>query len=324
MVVGRIHRLLKLIALLQSGRVYNSAQLARECNVSRRTVFRDLRTLQESGIYVLHDEKKQGYSLPASKITPFKDLNSDEVLALLVLCQDLDKTIVGLPMHKLARSATTKLLNSLPRTARENVTQAAQSVSVWFPPLNPAISNSGHYKNLYKAAIEKKNVRIKVACLNRKKTISTMLSPYHILYSNHQWLVVGRSSLDREVTTFPVLKIQHSEILDETFKKPSRFNLSRYLSNSWDPIHHTRQSHLIKLRFEHTVAESASLMCWAPSQKIKQLKGGAIELCAEVDDLDQIADWALSFGDQVEVLAPHSFRDQVRNRISNMCQIYHS
>ena len=162
-----------------------------------------------------------------------------------------------------------------------------------------------------------------MTCVKGQKLVSTMLSPYHILYSNREWLVVGRSSVDREIRTIPILKIQKSEILDETFKLPSRFNLSRYLSNSWDPIHHSRKSHQVKLRFESSVADSASLTCWDPSQEIKKLKGGAIELCVKVDNLDQIAKWALSFGDQVEVLLPHSFRDLVKNRISNMCQIYH-
>jgi predicted DNA-binding transcriptional regulator YafY len=157
---------------------------------------------------------------------PFKDLTSEEALALLVLCQNLDKTIVGLPMHQLAQSASTKVLNSLPDVLRENVIEAAQSISIWFPSINPTMRNKIHYKNLYKAAIEKKNVRIQFACVKGQKTVSTMLSPYHILYSNRQWLVVGRSSVDRGIKVFPILKIKNSELLDESFKKPSRFNLS--------------------------------------------------------------------------------------------------
>ena len=255
---------------------------------------------------------------------PFKDLTSEEVLALLVICQDLDKAIAGLPMHQLARSASTKVLNSLPDTLRENVINAAQSISIWLPPINPTIRNTIHYKNLYKAAIEKKNIRVQFAGSKEQKSVSTMLSPYHILYSNHQWFVVGRSSLDRGIKAFPILKILKTEILDETFKKPSRFNSSRYLSHSWDPIQHSRKSHQVKLRFESSVAESVSLMCWDPSQEIRKLKGGAIEFRAEVDSLEHIADWALSFGDRVEVLSPRSFRDLVKERISNMSQIYHS
>ncbi|GAH79674.1 unnamed protein product, partial [marine sediment metagenome] len=42
--VSRIHRLLRLITMLQSGRSYSAGELADELEVSRRTVFRDLNT----------------------------------------------------------------------------------------------------------------------------------------------------------------------------------------------------------------------------------------------------------------------------------------
>ncbi|WP_339730330.1 WYL domain-containing protein [uncultured Gimesia sp.] len=322
MVAGRIHRLLKLIALLQSGRVYNSTQLASECEVSRRTVFRDLRTLQESGIYVLYDEEKQSYTLPWRTIVPFKDLTFEEVLALVVLCQDLDKSIIGLPVHQFARSASTKVLSSLPDSLRENVIDAAQSISIWFPPFNPAMRNGIHYKNLLKATIEKKNIRIQYVGDKEQKSISTMLSPYHILYSNQEWFVVGRSSLDRGIKVFSLLKILKSEILEESFKKPSRFNLDRYLTTSWDPVRHSRKTIPVKIRFKSNVAETVSLMCWNESQEIKKLRGGAIEFCAQVDSLERISDWALSFGDQAEVISPRSFRNLMKERISSMMQIY--
>lgn len=322
MVAGRIHRLLKLIALLQSGRVYNSAQLATECEVSRRTVFRDLSTLQESGIYVSYDEERQGYSLPWRTIVPFKDLTFEEVLALLVLCQHLDKTIVGLPIHKLARSASTKVVSSLPDELREAAIDAAQAISIWFPPISPLMRNVVHYKNLFKAAIEKRNVRIQHTCPKEQKTVSTMLSPFHILYSNHQWYVVGRSSVDRGIKVFPLLTIIKSELLDETFKKPSRFNLSRYLSNSWEPTRHTRKLQSVKIRFEGNAVEQVSLVCWDQSQEIKKLKGGTIEFRAQVDSLDRISDWVLSFGDQAEVISPRPFRKLVKEKISRMSQIY--
>ncbi|HCO26436.1 MAG TPA: hypothetical protein DIT97_26740, partial [Gimesia maris] len=73
-------------------------------------------------------------------------------------------------------------------------------------------------------------------CPNEQKTASTMLSPYHMLYSNRQWYVVGRSSVDRGIKVFPIQKLIKSELLDEKFKKPSRFKLDRYLDHSWDPV----------------------------------------------------------------------------------------
>jgi len=322
MVAGRIHRLLKLIALLQSGRVYNSAQLASECEISRRTVFRDLKTLQESGIYVLYDEDKQGYTLPWRTIIPFKDLNFEEALALFVLCQDLDQTTVGLPFDQVTRSASTKVLNSLPDSLRESVIDAAQSISVWCTPVNPDALNSSHHKHLFQAAITKKHVRIQYTCHEDQKTRSTMLSPYHILYANRQWYAVGRSSVHRGIKAFPIRNIVKSEVLDESFKRPSRFKLDRYLSNSWNPIRESGKTVSVKIRFRNSAAETVSQVSWDPSQEIKKLKGGRIEFRAQVDKLEQIVNWVLSFGDQAEVISPRNFRKLVRQKASEIVQIY--
>lgn len=322
MVAGRIHRLLKLIALLQSGRVFNSAQLASECEVSRRTVFRDLRTLQESGIYVLFDEEKQGYSLPWRTIVPFKDLTFEEALALFVLCQDLDQTTVGLPFDQFARSASAKVLNSLPDALRENVIDAAQTISVWGTPVNPSELSASHHKNLFQAAISRKNIRIQYTVPGEKKPQSTMLSPYHILYANRQWYTVGRSSVDRGIKAFPVLSIVKSEILDETFSRPSRFKLDRYLGNSWDPIRGNGKRVSVKIRFQSTLAQKVSQIMWDPSQEIKKLKGGMIEFRARVDTLEELVSWVLSFGDQAEVVTPRAFRDLIQQQASAVAQIY--
>jgi len=324
MVAGRIHRLLRLIALLQSGRVYNSAQLASECEVSRRTVFRDLNTLQESGIYVLYDDEKQGYSLPWRTIVPFKDLTFEEVLALFVLSQDLDKTIVGLPLDGIARSASAKILSSLPDDLREHVIEAARSVSIWLTPCNPSQRDEIHYKTLLKAVTSKQNVRIHYDCPKEQKTVSTMLSPYHMLYSNREWFVIGRSSVDRGIKVFPILKIKKSELLDETFKKPSRFKLERYLGNSSDPVRHSPRAVPVKIRFQSRAALSVSQINWDQSQEIRTLKGGDIEFRARVENLEQLTDWLLSFGNQAEVISPPSLRKLVKTRIAEMAQIYTS
>ncbi|WP_339684276.1 helix-turn-helix transcriptional regulator [Gimesia maris] len=322
MAAGRIPRLLRLIALLQSGRVYNSAQLASECEVSRRTVFRDLKTLQESGIYVLYDDEKQGYQLPWRTIVPFKDLTFEEVLALFVLSQDLDKTIVGLPLDGIAHTASAKILSSLPDALREQVIEAAQSISIWLTPCNPSLRNELHYKTILKAVTSKQNVRIQYVCPNEQKTASTMLSPYHMLYSNRQWYVVGRSSVDRGIKVFPIQKMIKSELLDEKFKKPSRFKLDRYLDHSWDPVRQSSRTVSVKIRFESQAAQTVSQIIWDKSQEIRKLKGGAIEFRARVGDLEQMTDWLLSFGNQAEVISPPSLRKLIKTRISEMSQIY--
>ncbi len=64
--LARIHRLLQRIGLLQVGRGYNAESLALECGVSRRTIFRDLEVLRQSGIPLAFDERQQIYCIPGT------------------------------------------------------------------------------------------------------------------------------------------------------------------------------------------------------------------------------------------------------------------
>ena len=79
--VSKLRRLLQLIELLQSGRAYNTRQLAELSGISRRQVFRDLRTLQDSGVGLLYDAERQGYWLSGATYLPPTDLTLSETIS---------------------------------------------------------------------------------------------------------------------------------------------------------------------------------------------------------------------------------------------------
>ena len=63
MSVSRIHRLLRLITLLQGARRYTAADLAGELEVSKRTIFRDLNMLELARIPYYFDPKTGAYTI---------------------------------------------------------------------------------------------------------------------------------------------------------------------------------------------------------------------------------------------------------------------
>ena len=88
MKLSRIHRLLKLIGLLQAGKGYNVEALAEACNVTRRTIFRDLETLRQSGVPLSFDEQQQRYHVCGTYYLPPTNFTPEEALSLIVLCQE--------------------------------------------------------------------------------------------------------------------------------------------------------------------------------------------------------------------------------------------
>ncbi|MCA8998054.1 MAG: HTH domain-containing protein, partial [Planctomycetaceae bacterium] len=107
--IRKIRRLLNLLERLQSGRTFNVTELADFCKVSRRTIFRDLKALQDSGVPLLYDSAKQGYWVPRSTMLPPTELTLEESLSLLILAQELGSRDRGLPFQEAARDAAVKI-----------------------------------------------------------------------------------------------------------------------------------------------------------------------------------------------------------------------
>jgi len=317
----RIQRLLRLVELLQSGRVLNSAQLGEFCSVSRRTVFRDVETLRESGIAVHFDEERQGYSMPSNRMLPAANFTLPETLSLLVLCQELSDEQRGIPFQTAARSAALKLLSNLPHHLREYICQRMQTIAVRIDPHSGQPAAAPYFELLTQAAAERRQVRIRYNSLTEWTEITTALSPYRILFSRRSWYVIGRSSLHRAVRTFNLGRIQTAERLDTHYAIPQRFSLDRYLGNAWHLIR-SKQRHNVVIRFRKQVASNVAEVGWHKTQTLHWNGDGTLDFHATVDGLGEIVWWILGYGSQAEVVAPRELRRMVADHVAQLAQAY--
>ncbi|MEX0719004.1 MAG: WYL domain-containing protein [Planctomycetaceae bacterium] len=320
--IDRIHRLLRLIELLQSGRGYNSTQLARECGVSRRTIFRDLKTLHDSGIAVRYDEERQTYALPARTMLPATELNLDEALALLILCQELGDAAQGIPFQRAARTAALKLTSSLPGALRDEATRLAANVSVQLDPHNPLDGSEAVFDLVQQALAHRRRIRFQYHSLFENGVINTLVSPYRLHFARRSWYVIGRSSLHRAVRTFNVGRIRQAELVDSTYDIPPRFSLDRHLGNAWRLIRERGRRRDVVVRFQPQVAHNVAEVQWHKTQRTTWNADGSLDLRVTVDGLGEIAWWILGYGEQAEVLEPPELREDLRRRFERLIEIY--
>lgn len=77
----RVRRMLQMILLLQESRPRSPIELSEHFGVSRRTVFRDIQLLRDSGFPVAHDLKADGYQLKL-RLVQQAELQPMELIAL--------------------------------------------------------------------------------------------------------------------------------------------------------------------------------------------------------------------------------------------------
>jgi predicted DNA-binding transcriptional regulator YafY len=318
----RLQRLLRCLDVLQSGRLLNSTQLADECRVSRRTVFRDLATLQGAGVPVVYDESRQGYYLPHRASLLKHELTAEEVVSLLVICQQLGDPASGVPFHSAAQRAAHKILQHLPKSLREAAEQSVDSFVIRLDSHYQQTESEPIYRQLLDALIHRRHVRIRYLSYFDGGEISTLLSPYRFVYSRRAWYVIGRSSLHRAVRTFHLGRVQHIESLTSNYEIPPRFSLKRYFGLAWHLIREPKEKHEVVVHFRPPVAGNVAEVCWHTTQALKWLGDGTLEWRATVEGIKEIAWWILGYGRHATVVAPQALRAIIRDHAQAMAAAY--
>ncbi|WP_417848092.1 helix-turn-helix transcriptional regulator [Thalassoglobus sp.] len=320
--IGKIRRLLNLMERLQSGRIYNTKELADFCNVSRRTIFRDIKTLQDSGIPVLYDASKTGYWISSGTYLPPTDFTLAETLSLMLLAQEMGSPKRGVPFQGVSRDAALKLQSNLPNHLRQYVGELTASVKINTEPQAELDGSQQHYERTLEALTSRKKIRLRYNSLYDRKVIRTLVSPYRLLFQRRAWYVIGRSSMHRAVRTFHVGRIQDSEITDDEFTPPPRFTLQRYLGNAWNLVRERGARCDVVVRFQPLVAQNVAEVSWHKTQRLVWNPDGTMDFHVNVDGIHEISWWIMGYADQAEVLQPSSLVDLITTRVQRMAKIY--
>ncbi len=315
-------RLLRLVVLLQSGKGSNVNHLSAECQVTRRTIFRDLEIIREAGLPLEYQPEFQVYRLPATLALPPTQFTAEEALAAIVLCGQL-REATRFPFPNAARSVAQKLESILPAKLREHLRDANGAIEQLPQPTSHLDNEHGsHYQTLVHSIAQRRAVRMNYRGALDAAPISTKIFPYRLLWSRHSWYVIARSSLHRGVRTFHVGRIAGLTELTERFKIPAGFRIERYLRNAWHLIPEKGDDQVVRLRFSPLVARNVADVVWHRTQRVQWNDNGSLNFEVTVSGLNEISWWILGYGDQVEVLEPPKLRELITARIAKMAGMY--
>ena len=289
--------------------------------MSRRTIFRDLDVLRQSGIPLAFDQRQQYYCIPGSCLLPPTNFTPEEALSLVVLCHELGNS-GGLPFLGPARSAAVKLESSLPTRLREQLRDVVSTIRIQPPPINPLEGRKPIYEQLLDAIVNRRSVRIRYDSLQEQKKIVTRLSPYRMFFSRRSWYVVGRSSLHRAKRTFHLGRILEITTLDDHFQIPRGFSIERYLGNAWHMIPEKGRDSDVVVRFSKLVAQNVAEVNWHKTQRLAWRDDGTLDFHVTVSGLHEISWWILGYGDQAEAIRPAELRGLIAERARRMAAMY--
>jgi predicted DNA-binding transcriptional regulator YafY len=303
----RLARVLRVLQLIQGRGCYDAAAIARELEVSERTVYRDLAVLELAGVPWLFDKTRQGYTVRPDFQFPTLNLTEDEILGqatATVLTQ-----AAGLDVSPGARPTTEKLAATSEKAGRI-LREAQELIEVLDLKLADHRQHREFIRTVQWALLKRKQLIGLYASPYEPQPVKLTLHPYRLALVKACWYVIGRPADADQPRTFRVTRFKSLRMLDEPAQVPEDFDLRDYLGDAWG-VFRGEVTYDIELLFTQDAADVVTETTWHHTQRMRRNKDGTVTLTFRVDGLNEIVRWVLGWGGRVKVVRPQELRGLV-------------
>ena len=157
--------------------------------------------------------------------------------------------------------------------------------------------------------------KIKFSYPINDKTKEIILNSYGVIISDKYYLV-GFNEYVSDLRLYKVDKIEQLEILEEYFDKDEKFSLSEYCKNSFSV--YQEEAVDIALEFDKVVADDVLNYHFHPTQKVKQLENGNIQVKFKSGGTYAICQELFKWGTNVKIKRPSSFKAYYKKYLSDV------
>jgi predicted DNA-binding transcriptional regulator YafY len=308
----RMGRILKVLRLIQSRGRWNAQAIADEVGCQVRTIYRDLKALEYAGVPWCYDQVLQCYRVQPDYYFPVVGLTEEDALGQ-ALATSVTKA-PGLNVGGGAAPTTRKLAVASGETIRQLMADAERLVSVLDLKLADHSQHQEAIKMIQLALIQRKLVTGQYQSPYEAGPVSLRLHPYRLCLIKSAWYLIARPTDSDQPRTYRIARFKTLRMLDAPARVPGEFDLREYFGNAWAVFRGDR-SYDVELQFIAEVARVVTETVWHHTQKVKNQPDGSVILSFQVDGLEEIANWILSWAGRAKVIQPVELKEMVVGRL---------
>ncbi len=308
-------RLLALDQLLRNNKYPNCTSFAEEWETSTKTVQRDIDYLKDRmGAPIEYDALKRGYyySEPTFML-PAVQMNEGELAALLMGSKALEQ-YKGTPMAEKLTSVFEKLSTLLP----DNITVRPEELFTRFSfTAPPAMSISSNvWKNVVQGLEARQMMEIKYRNWSGEKT--ARVAPVHLANLQGDWYLFVQYDGFDNFRQLALARIQSVKLLSKKAEIKGTFDPKKELANTFSRFAGENKAFQVTVQFDSEIAVSVLERQWHPKQKVKNLKGGCVEISFEAKGDIEIKRWVMAYGRYAKVKSPKWLKDDIDDEVRAM------
>jgi predicted DNA-binding transcriptional regulator YafY len=293
-------------------------ELAARCDVTTRTIRRDLQALEEAG-FPLFDDKSSDDGKTRWRVNgqAFKGLAAGltvSELCALYFSRTLVESLSGTPFRDDVESAFDKLSGVLTPHMREFLDQLPRVIATKPDPLRRRIEDPKQQQIIgraLEATLHLRQANITYYSKSSDRTKTYLVHPYRLAHAQGGLYLLAYVPEYSEVRTFAVERIQEISLLEEKFTPIEELPDAAFPHSLGV---HSGPPERVELEFQPAVADYVRARQWHPSQQLREVEGGGLHLTLDVCLDRALQSWILSFGPFARVIAPEGLATEIANQ----------
>jgi predicted DNA-binding transcriptional regulator YafY len=308
-----------IISILKQGPKVTADLLAKELEVSARTIHRDLDALRDDfHAPISYDNSLRSFVLTEEEwqLRPMQLTESE--LFHLVVAASMAGQFHGTPIAKGLGQLFQKLESVLVEPIDLDPALIADKVS--FHGGHPRTISSSVWRTLVGCLRNHQIVRLFYQAAGQRKPTQREVEPVHLACRMGDWYLLARPEGSLETRTYALSRAKSAEALRSYFcphpsdsNRAARKTFARFVA-------HGNKRIKVRVRFSPESSEWIREREWHPEQEISEHRDGGLTIAMPIDGDKEALAWVLRWGAQAKVLAPKWLRERVRDEAKAMAR----
>lgn len=314
--MNRIDRLHAILTHLQSKKRVTAQEIADRFNISLRTVYRDVKALDESGVPVI-GEAGTGYTIMEGYRLPPVMFTQEEAAALMMGAK-LAERLTDASVKKYYDAALFKIKAVLRGTDKEHVENLDDHIAVMIRSNMPAEETANQYlAALQKAIVDKKAIFVRYNS-NNEETTERVIEPIGLCFYSANWHLIGWCRMRSDYRDFRVGRIQRLQIKEESFQNKSHQSLQQYMDTVMNAYN----------LYEVVVRVSKKVLKYIKDQKYyygfvrEEDAGDYVRMYFVTGSFESFGRWLLTYTDSVIAESPDQLLTCMQKFVDEINNIY--
>ncbi|HXL55598.1 MAG TPA: YafY family protein [Chitinophagaceae bacterium] len=312
--MNRIDRVTAILIQLQSKKIVKAQDIADRFNISLRTVYRDIKTLEEAGVPVI-GEAGMGYSIMDGYRLPPVMFTKDEATAFLTAEKLIEKFTDASTetSYKSAMYKVRAVLRSTEKDMLENIEEHIEVLRKVMPFNDSSVNNT--LPTILKSISEKRVLNIQYAAFYSDEITKRDIEPIGIFYSNGYWHIIAFCQLRDDYRDFRTDRILRIYSTDKTFDKEHP-SLKSYL----EQMSEKQELQTIVINVDTYAAKYLGVQKYYYGFVKEERTNDCVQMTFLSPFNDGFERWLITFADHAEVVIPDSLKTKLKELVSNIHQ----